>query len=146
MTTTTNISQYKAQVKNILPAKQVYEKYIDRFAKGTDAGFYRLVPQLVIVVNNEKETSDVLKLAHEFNVSVTFKAGGTSLSGQTITDSVLIEIGSDFSDYTVLKDGEQIKLQPGIRGGFVNQQLAKFGFKMGPSPASINAAKIGGIV
>ncbi len=131
---------------NILPQKQICTQYIDRFAKGTDAGFYRLVPELVVIVNSEKELQTVLSLAWTYQVPVTFKAGGTSLSGQTITDSLLIEIGPDFCQYTILDGGKKIVLQPGVRGGYINQQLAKYCYKIGPSPASINSAKIGGIV
>ena len=146
MALNSNISEFKKKVKAILPKQQVYAEYIDRFAKGTDAGFYRLIPQLVVQVNNERQLQKVVSLAHQFTVAITFKAGGTSLSGQTISDSVLIEIGPGFSQYEILDEGRKIKLQPGVRGGFANQQLAKLGYKIGPSPASINAAKIGGIV
>lgn len=130
----------------VVPEKQVYSSVIDRLAKGTDAGFYRLIPQLVVQVNSEEEVVGVLRTCQEMSIPVTFKAGGTSLSGQTISDSVLIEIGPEFSKLQILADGEVVVLQPGVRGGFVNQQLAKYGRKIGPSPASINAAKIGGIV
>ncbi|MCT4590233.1 MAG: FAD-binding oxidoreductase [Carboxylicivirga sp.] len=140
------INIFITELGNHLPKEQMSAKYIDRFAKGTDAGFYRLVPQLVVIVNNELQLQQVLKLAYKQELPVTFKAGGTSLSGQTITDSVLIEIGPEFNRLEVLGSGRQIKMQPGVRGGFANQQLAKYGYKIGPSPASINAAKIGGIV
>ncbi|MCG8581673.1 MAG: FAD-binding oxidoreductase [Bacteroidales bacterium] len=141
-----NISDFKKGVKAFLPGQQVYGDYIDRFAKGTDAGFYRLIPQLVVQVNNEQELQKVVSLAYQLSVAVTFKAGGTSLSGQTISDSVLIEIGPEFNQYEILDEGRKIKLQPGVRGGYANQQLARYGYKIGPSPASVNAAKIGGIV
>ncbi len=141
-----NINRFNQYISSVIDRGRIYTDYIDRFAKGTDAGFYRLVPQLVVQVNCESELVSVLQAAYQFNVAVTFKAGGTSLSGQTITDSVLIEIGPEFSRMTILDDGKCIRLEPGIRGGFVNQQLAKYGYKIGPSPASINAAKIGGIV
>ncbi len=140
------IGGLKRLLNSILPTQQVYDKYIDRFAKGTDAGFYRLIPQLVVQVNSEKEISEVLKLTNKLNIPVVFKAGGTSLSGQTITDSVLIEIGPDYDEFSIEEGGKLISMQPGIRGGFANQQLLKYGYKLGPSPASISSAKIGGIV
>ncbi|WP_439182556.1 FAD-binding and (Fe-S)-binding domain-containing protein [Carboxylicivirga taeanensis] len=146
MSRNSKIAVFKRDVNSVLNNAQVYDRYIDRFAKGTDAGFYRLVPQLVVVVNNEDELRSTLKAAYANAVPVTFKAGGTSLSGQTITNSVLIEIGPEFNRLEILDNGQRIKVQPGARGGFVNNQLARFGYKVGPSPASINAAKIGGIV
>ncbi len=140
------IAIFKEHIAAVLDQKQIYSKYIDRLAKGTDASFYRLIPQLVVQVNNESELQEVIKLARTHYVAVTFKAGGTSLSGQTITDSVLIEIGPGFTQLEICDEGRRVKLQPGVRGGYVNQRLAKYGYKIGPSPASINAAKIGGIV
>ena len=115
-------------------------------AKGTDAGFYRLIPQLVIEVNNEIEIIKVLKFCHELKIPITFRAGGTSLSGQTVTRSVLVETGPRFSGHNIADQGEKATFQPGIRGGYANLLLSRFGRKIGPSPASINAAKIGGIV
>lgn len=134
------------RLKQVIPGKQMYNAPIDCLAKGTDAGFYRLIPQLVVQVNNEVEIRELLRCCYELTIPVTFKAGGTSLSGQTITDSVLIEIGPDFNAFTICNEDQQAAFQPGVRGGFANQQLAKYGRKIGPSPASINAAKIGGIV
>ncbi|MBR8533990.1 FAD-binding oxidoreductase [Carboxylicivirga sediminis] len=141
-----NIGFFKKQITGVLGKEQVCSQYIDRYAKGTDAGFYRLVPQLVVLVNSEWELQEVIKAASSHFVAITFKAGGTSLSGQTITDSVLVEIGPEFSQLNILDEGKRIKVQPGVRGGFANAQLARYGYKIGPSPASINSAKIGGIV
>jgi D-lactate dehydrogenase len=129
-----------------LPELKVYTQYLDCYAKGTDAGIYRLTPQMVVEVNNEHEVSSLLHLCNEMGIPVTFKAGGTSLSGQTITDSVLIEIGPDFSKHRISGNGELASFQPGVRGARANQLLAPFQRKIGPSPASVNAAKIGGIV
>ncbi|TAJ13721.1 FAD-binding oxidoreductase [Marinilabiliaceae bacterium JC017] len=136
----------KEIIRNGIASRQLFSNKIDRLAKGTDAGFYRLIPELVVQVNSEQEVQTVLKCCGEADVPVTFKAAGTSLSGQTITDSVLIEVGSEFSAIKITDEGRMASFQPGVRGGFANQQLAKYGRKIGPSPASINAAKIGGIV
>jgi len=140
------MKELRRELNKYLPQQQIYTNYIDRYAKGTDAGFYRLVPVLVVVVNSEQELQKVINLAYVYSTPVTFKAGGTSLSGQTITNSILIEIGPGFDQCRVQDGGRKIILKPGVRGGFANQQLAQYGYKIGPSPASINAAKIGGIV
>lgn len=133
-------------LRSRLPELKVFNQYLDCYAKGTDAGIYRLTPQLVVEVNNEHEVSELLQLCNDLSIAVTFKAGGTSLSGQTISDSVLIEIGSDFTKHRISDNGELASFQPGVRGGRANQLLAPFQRKIGPSPASVNAAKIGGIV
>ena len=92
------------------------------------------------------EVVGLLKLAHSQRVPVTFRAAGTSLSGQAISDSVLIVLGDNWNGREIRNGGEQIRLQPGVIGANANAILAPLQRKIGPDPASINAAKIGGIV
>ena len=117
-----------------------------RYTWGTDAGFYRLIPQVVAFPKNENELATLVKHAREMKLPVTFRAAGTSLSGQAITDSILIVIGEKWNKHRVLDEGKSIELEPGIRGGRVNAILRPFGRKFGPDPASLNACMVGGIV
>ena len=117
-----------------------------RYTWGTDAGFYRLIPQVVAFPKNENELATLVKHAREMTLPVTFRAAGTSLSGQAITDSILIVIGEKWNKHRVLDEGKSIELEPGIRGGRVNAILRPFGRKFGPDPASLNACMVGGIV
>ncbi|PWE01092.1 FAD-binding and (Fe-S)-binding domain-containing protein [Marinilabilia rubra] len=134
------------QLRTILPESEIFTDTLNTLAKGTDAGFYRLIPELVLRVESEQQVVKVLELCALFNVSVTFKSGGTSLSGQTITNSVLIDTGEGFSGYEISSDGGSARFQSGITGALANARLAPYGRKLGPSPASINSARIGGIV
>ena len=129
----------------ILPAHQVITDPLRRLAYGTDASFYRLTPEVIAVVESEEEVQALLLAAREHGRPVTFRAAGTSLSGQAVTDSVLALIGEGFSGCDILQDGAVVRVGPGIIGGEVNYRLAPFGRKIGPDPASINACKIGGI-
>jgi len=144
------ISQEVQALKNALAGFIAAQRLIDdplrTLAYGTDASFYRLVPQLVVKVVTEEEVSRLLELAHRFSTPVTFRAAGTSLSGQAITDSVLVMLEGDaWRDYSVSEDGSHIRLQPGIIGSQANLYLAPLGRKIGPDPASIASCKIGGI-
>ena len=76
---------------------------------------------------------------------VTFRAAGTSLSGQAVSDSVLVRIGKGWRNWRVGENAERITLQPGIIGSGANKILAEFGKKIGPDPASIDSCFIGGI-
>lgn len=134
------------EIKGFMPQDRIYTDELRRLAWGTDAGFYRMIPHIVIRSDGEKEISRLLKVADKYDVAVTFRAGGTSLSGQSISDSVLIVAGKNWEKYSVAKDGEEITLQPGIVGQRVNDILAPYKRKMGPDPASIKSAMIGGIV
>ncbi|MDH4652055.1 MULTISPECIES: FAD-binding and (Fe-S)-binding domain-containing protein [unclassified Pseudomonas] len=133
-------------VEHLIPRERRFDDPLSTLAFGTDASFYRLIPKLVIRVESEAEVIALLKAAHAELVPVTFRAAGTSLSGQAITDSVLLVLGDNWNGRDIRQGGAQIRLQPGVIGAQANAWLAPFGRKIGPDPASINACKIGGIV
>ena len=114
-------------------------------AYGTDASFYRLIPEVITIIQSESDIQQVLAAAIQFNKSVTIRAAGTSLSGQAVTDSVLALIGEGFATCEIGIDAKTVKVGSGMVGGHVNQLLAPYGKKIGPDPASINSCKIGGI-
>ncbi len=129
-----------------IPQERIYTDELRCLAWGTDAGFYRLVPQIVVRSDSEYEVSELLRLADRLKLPVTFRAAGTSLSGQSISDSILIVAGKHWEQYSISPDGNQITLQPGIVGQRVNELLAPYGRKFAPDPASVKSAMVGGIV
>ncbi len=132
-------------LKSFIPESRMATDPLRTLAYGTDASFYRLIPKIVVRANTEAEVSKILKQTGKQNIAVTFRAAGTSLSGQAISDSVLLVAGESWQQWEVLENGEKLRLQPGIIGARANQILAPYGRKIGPDPASINAAMIGGI-
>jgi len=139
------MSQLVDALSRILPVKQVITDSLRRLAYGTDASFYRLTPEVVAVVESEAELQALLQAARAHQRPVTFRAAGTSLSGQAVTDSVLALIGEGFATCEIGPEAATVRVGPGIIGGEVNFRLAPHGKKIGPDPASINASKIGGI-
>ena len=125
--------------------KRMFHDPLYTLAFGTDASFYRMIPKLVIKAKDEQEISFILEETTKLSVPVTFRAAGTSLSGQAISDSVLVIAGEHWKKYEILSNGGKIRLQPGLIGGKVNNLLAPYKRKIGPDPASINSAMIGGI-
>ena len=83
-------------VGEFLPKERVFTDELRRLAWGTDAGEYRLVPEVVILAQNEEEVSRVMETASRLGIPVTFRAAGTALSGQSISDSVLLVAGKDW--------------------------------------------------
>ncbi len=141
----TQIALFKHQITQFLDADCIITEYSKRYAYGTDASFYQLTPQLVLILKNNHQLIEVVKLASEYQVAITFRAAGTSLSGQAVSDSVLIMLSEDWLDYHIHEQGLKITLQPGIIGAKANQLLKPHNRKIGPDPASINSCKIGGI-
>ena len=56
---------------------------------------------------------------------MTFRAAGTSLSGQAITDGLLVDVGHGWRTIDPLDGGKRVRVQPGAIGGKVNRALAR---------------------
>ena len=132
-------------LRTYFPAASVITDELRLLAWGTDASFYRLIPQVVVVVESEDDVAYVLTVAAQQGIHLTFRAAGTSLSGQAVTDGILVLIGEAFATCEIGPDATTVRVGPGIIGGEVNYRLAPHGRKIGPDPASIGACKIGGI-
>lgn len=142
----TKYVSFLKEIRSFVPEERIYTDELRRLAWGSDAGFYRLIPQIIIRSDSEKEISQLLALAKAKHLPVTFRAAGTSLSGQAISDSILIVAGKHWEKYDILDNGMKIRLQPGIIGQRVNNLLRPYGRKFAPDPASIKSAMVGGIV
>ncbi len=138
-------NKFQENIINTIPNDRIFTDPIHTLAYGTDASFYRLIPKIVIKAINETEVKTILEYASKDMLPVTFRAAGTSLSGQAITDSILVVCSLGWRKIEVLNEANQIKLQPGVVGSQANTALKFFGKKIGPDPASINSAQIGGI-
>lgn len=132
-------------VAAFIPDERLITDPLRLLAWGTDASFYRLVPMIIVVVESEDEVIRLLAACAQHNTPVTFRAAGTSLSGQAITDSVLMMLGDNWRGCTIGAGAETITLQPALIGATANRRLAAYRRKIGPDPASIDTAKIGGI-
>lgn len=146
MKTERNYDEFLRDISRFIPQDRIFTDELHRLAWGTDAGFYRLIPLIVVNSIDDDEVFEMIYLADRYNIPVTFRAAGTSLSGQSISDSVLIIAGKGWDHYELSPDHEQIYLEPGIIGQRVNEILAPYGRKFAPDPASIKSAMVGGIV
>jgi D-lactate dehydrogenase len=138
--------QFLSELKQFLPSDRIYTDELRTLGWGTDASFYRQIPKVVIRSDGEEEISKIVKTCQKHKMPYTFRAAGTSLSGQSCTDSVLIVAGKHWEKYELGPNQDTIKLQPGIVGGRVNEILKPFGRVFPPDPASIGSAMVGGIV
>ncbi|MDE7153466.1 MAG: FAD-binding oxidoreductase [Muribaculaceae bacterium] len=138
--------EYVNRIGKFIPADRIYTDDLRRIAWGADAGFYHLVPQVVVRSASEKEVAQLLYVASQMSLPVTFRAAGTSLSGQAISDSILIVAGKNWEKYSIAPDHLTITMQPGIIGSRVCEILAPLGRTFSPDPASKNSAMVGGIV
>ncbi|RDV13241.1 FAD-binding oxidoreductase [Pontibacter diazotrophicus] len=130
----------------ILPKARIKSRLIDVVSYASDAGFYYLRPEAVVQPVSEEEVRALFALSHQHKVPLTFRAAGTSLSGQSITDGILVDLSQFWNKVVVEEEGALVRVQPGVIGAIVNAFLRKYKRKIGPDPASINSAMMGGIL
>ena len=132
-------------ISDYLPLDVVHDSLLDRLAYAHDASLYRLVPKKVVKPRDESEVISLLRYCREIGESVTFRTGGTSLSGQSVTNGIIADVSNRWMDFKIENSGQIIRLQPGLVGDYANQYLKPYHRRIGPDPASIKAARIGGI-
>jgi D-lactate dehydrogenase len=136
----------REELYKIVDPERVLTRRIDRIAFANDASVYRLVPRAVVLPETIDEIRALFRFSRAHGVPMTYRAAGTSLSGQAVTDGILVVLSRHWRGVRVEDGGRRVWVQPGIIGGVVNQHLQPFGTKIGPDPASINACMMGGIL
>ena len=135
-----------AQLSTFIDPKRILTRAIDRIAFASDASLYRLIPRAVVQPIHADEVSQLFQYSRKRRIPLTFRCAGTSLSGQAITDGILVDVGRYWRSACVEEEGRLLRVQPGLIGQQANQLLNKHGAKIGPDPASIGAARLGGIL
>ena len=136
----------KKELLNIIPENRIRDRYIDLVSFAADAGCYYLLPKVIVQPINEEEIISLFQFSHHHKIPLVFRTGGTSLSGQSITDGILVDLSQFWNKVIIEEKGSFVRVQPGITGAMVNAFLKKHQRKIGPDPASINAAMMGGIL
>jgi D-lactate dehydrogenase len=134
------------ELGGILPANRIRARYIDVVSFASDAGFYHLIPKAVVQPVSETEIIALFQFSQHHKIPLVFRTGGTSLSGQSITDGILVDLSQYWNKIQIEEDGDVVRVQPGITGAMVNAYLQKYKRKIGPDPSSISAAMMGGIL
>lgn len=133
-------------IRKILPEERIKARLIDRYAYASDASHFYLVPKIVVQPVSIEEIKKIFEFSQQEKIHITFRAGGTSLSGQAVTDGILVDLSNYWRKVVPENNGETVRVEPGVIGSHVNLALKRYGKKMGPDPASINAAMMGGIL
>src|SRR6202167_3223872 len=124
----------------------VRSRVTDLVKYATDASPYRFFPQVVIVAESVEQITETLQYAKQNHRSVTFRASGSSLNGQSQGDDILIDVRDCFNGVEVLADGRYAKIKPGTIIAAANRALLPYDRVLGPDPASGGVATVGGVV
>src|SRR4051794_27668314 len=111
----------------ILPKERVKARLIDRYAYASDASHFYLVPKVVVQPVSIEEIQKLFAFSHLNKINLTFRAGGTSLSGQGVTDGILADLNNSWRKVQPENNGETVRVQPGCIGAHVNIALKKYG-------------------
>ena len=109
-----NYEGFLAEIKKFIAKDRIYTDELRTLGWGTDASFYRQIPKVVVRSDGEEQVSKIIKACNKYHLPFTFRAAGTSLSGQSISDSVLIVAGKHWEKYEIGPQQESIRMQPGI--------------------------------
>jgi D-lactate dehydrogenase len=124
----------------------VRDEPADRLAVAHDASHFLLTPRAVVTPTSTEQVAALMRGSARLGVGLTFRSGGTSLSGQAVTEGVLVDTRRHFGRIEVLGDATRVRVGPGATLRQVNARLAPYGRKLGPDPASESACTIGGVV
>ena len=133
-------------LNSLLGSQRVLARPVDRYAFASDASFYHLIPQAVVQPASLAQVGSLFAYSRQQRIPLVFRAAGTSLSGQSITDGILVHLARDWDRIQVEADGGLIRVQPGVIGAHANRALKPFRRRIGPDPASIDACMLGGIL
>src|SRR6201991_1659572 len=136
----------KADLIALLGKENVLHRAIDLVRYASDASPYRLVPQVVVLPRTTDDIENLFRYCRETGRHTTFRAGGTSLNGQSLSDDILIDVRRHWYGAKTEDDGRRVRARPGMILGHVNAMLGRYGRRVGPDPASSNACTIGGVI
>ena len=147
MTTQVRESDTREMVEDLgrLVSGEVRFDKMSRTLYSTDASIYQIEPVGVVIPRTPEDVIAVVETANKYGVSVLPRGGGTSLGGQTVGHSIVM----DFSKYmrNVIEVNEEenwVRTQPGIVLDVLNHQLRDTGLLFAPDPSTSNRGNVGG--
>jgi FAD/FMN-containing dehydrogenase/Fe-S oxidoreductase len=137
------------QLEKRLRANITGDVFFDRFNRGryaTDASFYQIVPQAVVVPRTTDEALRALAIARDDGLIVTPRGGGTSQCGQTVNGGIVVDFSKHLNRIVSLDVENRIcVVEPGIVLDDLNRQLKKHGLWFPVDVSTASRATIGGM-
>jgi len=110
-----------------------------------DASVYEIHPQSIETPINQEELRQVVTDAVSAKLSITLRAGGTSLGGQAIGSGLVIDISQHLTNIISI-DNHEVTVEPGVIQDDLNDFLKKSGVHFPPDTSTSNRAMIGGMI
>ncbi|MBI5878606.1 MAG: FAD-binding protein [Chloroflexi bacterium] len=120
---------------------------ISRALYSTDASIYQIEPVGVVVPRDADDIQAVLEVAGRNQTPVLVRGGGTSLSGQSVGEAILMDCSKYFNNVLEINSEERwVRVQPGVVLDHLNKALEPHGLWFGPDVAPSNRATLGGMM
>lgn len=97
----------------IVGPAEVHATATDLIRYATDASPYRLFPRIVVSPRSVREVAAVFAYARKKRIPVTIRAAGSSLSGQSQGDGILIDARKHWAGWVVEEEGARLRVKPG---------------------------------
>src|SRR5580700_9098027 len=130
----------------LIGKEQVLHRISDLVRYASDASPYRYIPQVVVVPRTVDDVRAILAYCARTGRHATFRAGGTSMNGQSQSDDILIDVRRHWAGMVVEDGGARLRARPGTILGQADAVLRRVGRRLGPDPASADVATIGGVI
>ena len=130
----------------LLGGEQVHSRLIDLVKYASDASAYRMFPKVVVSPRTVDDVAKIFAYARAKKLPVTIRAAGSSLSGQSQGDGILIDARKHWAGVTVEEGGKRLRVRPGTVMFRANLALQPYGYRLGPDPASSGVATVGGVI
>ena len=113
----------------------------------TDASVYQIRPEVVVLPKHNEDVTQAIKIARDHNVSILPRGGGTSLAGQTVGASMVLDFSKYMNKIMEFNSSKRwVVVQPGIVRDELNRFLAEYGLHFAPDPATSSRANVGGMI
>ncbi|KJC56333.1 lactate dehydrogenase [Bradyrhizobium sp. LTSPM299] len=123
--------------------------FFDAFNRGryaTDASFYQIMPEGVVVPRTMDEALQALAIVRDDGRIVTPRGGGTSQCGQTVNDGIVVDLSKHLNRIISLDVANRSCIvEPGIVLDDLNRQLRKHGLWFPVDVSTASRATIGGM-
>src|SRR5512135_740071 len=123
-----------SKLTSILPKESILTRPLERYAYANDASYFRLIPQAVVQPASIDEICGLFQFSQQNHIPLTFRAAGTSLSGQSVSNGILVVLARHWGNVHVEDGGSRVRAQPGVVGTLINNMLKPYGRRIGPDP------------
>ncbi len=142
----TNLTHFESELRHKIKGEVHFDE-VTRYLYSTDASLYQIQPVGVVVARNKADVVQAIRTAAKFGVSILPRGGGTSLAGQAVGQSLVIDCSKFMNRILELNTDERwARVEPGLVRDELNQQIKHTGLHFAPETATSNRANIGGMI